>query len=380
MKKLSPESSLIIFILIWRFFLFFIAVVANILIPKFGERFPYYKESLESSGLPNWLWGFGNFDGVHYLRIASLGYSSQYTQSFFPLFPLIIKLATYKDLYVIVGLIISLIFSLLAIVVLFKLFSLDYSKEVALLSVSIYILFPTSFYLISIYSESLFLFLSVLSIYSLRKQKFVLSGILAALSSSTRVVGIFLSMFILLELILYIRNKKIQKSELINRLIGLIIAPFGLLSYMIYLQVKFNDALYFLHALPNFGTGRSSSDFTLLPQVFFRYLKIITSIPINSYNFFIAFLELFLTTFFLFFLIYSFKKIRFSYWLFTFGCFILPTLTGTLTSMPRYLLMCFLLFPLIYLKFKKFIYLYVFVSMILQILLVGLFIRGYWVA
>jgi len=75
----------------WRLSLFLIAFVSIFLITKFGARFPYVDRVLEITNLPSWIWGFGNFDGVHYLRIAQNGYTSDYSQAFFPLFPLLRK-------------------------------------------------------------------------------------------------------------------------------------------------------------------------------------------------------------------------------------------------------------------------------------------------
>jgi len=58
------------------------------------NRFPYVDEVLKNSDLPAWMHQFGNFDGVHYVRIASAGYEYQFTQAFFPLYPLLIKIVS----------------------------------------------------------------------------------------------------------------------------------------------------------------------------------------------------------------------------------------------------------------------------------------------
>ena len=76
----------------WRILLFLTAFLATLVITKFGGRFPYVDRVLTVTGLPSWVWGFGNFDGVHYLRLAQDGYSAQYSQAFFPLYPLLIRI------------------------------------------------------------------------------------------------------------------------------------------------------------------------------------------------------------------------------------------------------------------------------------------------
>src|SRR3990170_8020324 len=88
----SNIAKIVILFVIWRILLFLIAFISPAVIPQFGARFPYYQERLIASGLPHFIWSFGNFDGVHYLGIAQHGYIYQFTQVFFPLYPILIKL------------------------------------------------------------------------------------------------------------------------------------------------------------------------------------------------------------------------------------------------------------------------------------------------
>src|SRR4030067_2096994 len=84
--------------IIWRIALFGIAFLSPSIIPHFGARFPYFQERLIASGLPHLIWSFGNFDGVHYLGIAKDGYAYQFTQVFFPMYPVLIRLVSYITL------------------------------------------------------------------------------------------------------------------------------------------------------------------------------------------------------------------------------------------------------------------------------------------
>src|SRR4030067_1829867 len=77
--------------LIWRLILFFFAQLGSLILP-FQPRFPYADIFLLPSRLPSFIWSFANLDGVHYLTIAQRGYSAQFTQVFFPLYPLILAL------------------------------------------------------------------------------------------------------------------------------------------------------------------------------------------------------------------------------------------------------------------------------------------------
>ncbi|MBI2596233.1 hypothetical protein HYW46_05880 [Candidatus Daviesbacteria bacterium] len=382
MHKFSLQKSILIYFTIWRISLFFIAFISTIIIGDFGARFPYYKELLINTGLPAWVWGFGNFDGVHYLTIAQTGYAAQFTQAFFPFYPLLVKLLTINGAYLLTALVLSNILFLAALFLLYKLFRMDYDSEISFKSLCLLLAIPTSFYFGAVHSESLFLFFSVGSILAIRKKKYILSGLLAGFASATRIVGIFLTPLILIEIIssLKIGTLKFKNKEFIKPSLALLIAPMGLIIYMIFLKIQFNDPLYFLNAQHAFGTGRSDQNFILLPQVFYRYIKILLTVNITSLPFFNALLELIFTVIPLTVLFMKFKKIRFSYLVFTWGSLLLPTLTGTLTSMPRFILMGFLLLPVVVISFNKHIKVIMIIMIILQILLLSLFIRGYWVA
>lgn len=377
----SPILKIILAFIIWRVILFIIAFIAIYAIPEFGNRFPYWNTILTTTGLPSWIWAFGNFDGVHYLRIVTMGYeSSQYSQAFFPLYPLFIKFATLYSGNYLISLIATNIVFLMGLIVFYKLIEIDFSKKIAIGSIILLIIFPTSFYFGSIYSESLFLFFTVSSIYLLRKKNYLFAGVYGLLACSTRILGLWLIPIFLIEIYLEYRNKNIEKYIAGKIIFGLLLIPLGVLLYMLYLFFNFNDPILFLSSQPAFGAERSSFPIVLPPQVFFRYIKILLAIPINSLLFFNAFLEFSFALISLLFLIISFKKIRFSYWLFSMGCWITPTLTGTFSSMPRYILMIFLLLPVLVNISKRYFILLSVLFIILGMILTALFTRGYWVA
>lgn len=384
--------------IVWRIGLFAVSALAILFITDFGARFPYYNTVLEPTKLPAWVWGFGNFDGVHYLRIAQDSYSAQYSQAFFPLYPLLIRMFTEVNIllpkdpnldtrifvdpsFFYSGLILSNLVLLVALYFFYKLVILDYKKEIGLKSIILLLVFPTAFYFGSIYTESLFLLLTVGFFYLIRKQNFIAAGVLAALASATRIFGLLLLLVFIVELYFKVKNRQILlKSEQFTKaLIGILLAPMGTLLYMLYLRFEFDNPLYFLTSQPLFGAERSN-EIILLPQVLFRYIKIFLTVSPTSLPFFNAFLEFSFTLIALGLLFVSFKKIRFSYFIFTFGSLLLPTLTGTLSSMPRYSLMLFLMLPFLVKFSGRHFKLVVVLFIILQIILVGLFTRGYWVA
>ena len=385
MNNFSLFRKVLSYFVVWRIVLFAVAFLATLVITNFGNRFPYADTVLSITGLPNWVWGFGNFDGVHYLRIAQNGYTAEFTRAFFPLYPLLIRfinflpkggldLRIYTDpSYFYTGMFLSGIFFIPALYFLFKLWKEEYSQKVANIVLLLLLSFPTAFYFGAVYSEALFLLLTVLVFWFTKKDKFLLAGIFAALAAATKIQGTLLFIFLAIEL--WSKHKKCWTD-----LLGVIISPLGLVAYMILLQQSVGDPLYFLTSQPLFGAERSSLPIILLPQVIYRYIKIFLSVEPISLTYFIAFLEFLVTGALITGLIWAFKKIKLSYWVFVVLAVIMPTLTGTLSSMPRYALLAFPLLPLITLRFNKATRYIIIAQAVLQAVLLTLFIRGYWVA
>lgn len=379
MKAYNTDIKVSLITITWRITLLFIAFLTFFFYPGYYPTFPYAQEELTRLGYPEWVYGFGNFDGVHYLRIARDLYEYQYTQAFFPLFPLLMKLIG-GNLFI-SGLVIANLSFLVAVILFYKYIASEFDKRTAKRSVIFLLAVPTAFYFGALYTESLFFLFTIGFLILLKKEKFILAGVLAALASGTRIVGIFLFFVLLIELFLIIRKNgwKLDFKKSWGMILGILISPLGLLGYMGYLYKEFGDPLLFLTAQPAFGAGRSES-LVLLPQVLYRYLNILFTVSIRSYPFFTAILELSFTLIALGLLIVYFKKMRLSHWVFSFGCIILPTLTGNLSSMPRYILMSFLLIPFLVNSLGKYFRIAVVVMALIQVILLGLFLKGYWVS
>jgi Gpi18-like mannosyltransferase len=363
------KNLIFIFVLFvfWRIILFTTAYFSPQLIPGFGARFPYYEERLISSGLPHFLWSFGNFDGVHYLGIAKDAYAYQFTQAFFPLYPMMIRTLQYVvGNPIISALLISNLAFLAGLIMFHKLVSNFYTEKTAFWSVLFILFFPTSFYFGAIYTEGIFFLFVSSSFYLLNQKNFLLASVIGSLASATRIVGIFLAPA------LFVRAGK--------NILPLLVVPLGTIVYMIYLKIKFNQPFYFLTAQSIFGQERSTTNIVLLPQVVWRYIKIISTteglVLINSLY------ELAATVFALAALYIGFRKKLKTEWLvFAIFAVITPTLTGTFISMPRYILVAFPIY--IVLAQIKNDLLKVCILIIFFLMLISgtvLFAQGYWVA
>lgn len=357
-KKVKP---VILLLIAWRILLEILGY--------FSTRFFSLREGF--LGITPW----ANMDGVHYLSIAEHGYF-QYENAFFPFYPFIIRTVSrfFHVPYLWSGLLISHLSFVIGVGVFFLL-ARRTVKQKATEAVCWLLLFPTSFFFVSVYSESIFFLFSVLTIYFVEERKWVFAGVFGMFASATRLFGILLFAVVLIEYIKERRKKLIYE-------IGISFIPLGLIAYMVFLTQETGDPLAFFHVQPAFGAERSGSSMILLPQVLWRYVKIIITANPTTIQYGVAIFEfgVFLFSLWLLWLCWK-KKMRFSYILYSLLVIFIPTLTGTLSSFPRYFLSAFpLFFILTEIKgksIKQFIRL---IFLFGLILCTSLFIRGYFIA
>lgn len=353
-----------------------IAAYAGQRLMPFKPSFPYWDTILEPFGQPLF-WSWANFDGVHYIMLAEKGYAFGLTQAFFPGYFLLIKLINVLlHNYLLSGLLISHVCFVLMLAMLYKLVRLDYSEKIARRVLLLISFFPTSFYFLSLYTESLFLLCLISVFYWYRMNKIKKAGIIGIALTLTRVVGVFVIPSLLLEL--KGKDGKIKIKDLFWSLIPAI----GLIAYMFYLWIKFKDPFLFVHVQSDFGAGRETGRFVMLYQVVWRYIKMIVTVDRHNPIYFSLWLEFVSSLSAVGLLIWGYiKKIRPSYLLFSFLAFILPTLTGTFSSMPRYVLVLFPIFIVLALIKNKWIrYTIILVNITLLFICTMWFTRGYWIA
>lgn len=379
--KTKLFGQILSLVLVWRLALFGLGVIADRFV-AYDPSFPYAREMLAKMDLPRWLYSWGGFDGVHYLTIADNGYRyTAFVQAFFPVWPFMIRLF---PLPLLAGLILNILLTALMALSFYQLARLDQSIKTARWSLAALLLFPTAFFFGALYTEAFFLLLVFGSFLMARQKQWLWAGLLAGLASGTRIIGVMLWPALLVELWLQAQPVPIKLffKKHLKAILSLSLALVGLGLYMFYLWLTFGDPLYFFHVQSEFGAGRQQS-LVLFPQAVWRYLKILWSARPFDWKYFSYAQDLVLSLGALGSLVIWWKKIRPSYLLFSLLAFFLPPLTGTLSSMPRYILVCFPLFLLLGELWAKRPVWRVFlltVSVILLIINTILFIQGYWVA
>lgn len=172
-------------------------------------------------------------DAEHYMRIAKEGYSAAgdyaYEIVFYPLFPWLVRIfASIIRSHIISGLIISYSSFGLASAYLYKLMRLDYDKEKTADALLLLFIAPYGVFFMSAHTESLFLMLSVMTLYYSRKENWILCGVLGFFAALTKTQGMLLIVPVAYEFILCsARDKRFNVKG-----IAMLLIPMGFAAYL----------------------------------------------------------------------------------------------------------------------------------------------------
>jgi mannosyltransferase PIG-V len=186
------------------------------------------------------------WDAIWYLEIADSGYEGARARSaFFPLYPLAVRAVGElgggsHGARLAASYLVSLAAFLAALVLLYRLVSLELGTPMAGPVLLLISLFPASLYFGAPYSESLFLLVSVGAFYAARTERWAVAGGCAAAAAATRSAGVLL----LLPLaVLYLQS---HGRSLRPDAAWLLLAPLGLAAYAGYLELATGHGLSFL--------------------------------------------------------------------------------------------------------------------------------------
>lgn len=271
------------------------------------------------------------WDAAWYLDIAEKGYylrgeGKQANVVFFPLYPLLVRLIGYLTggNLVLAGWIVSSLFLALAVAMLTRLTQefhpgLDPARPALFLLV-----FPTAFYLNAVYSESLFLFLSLCVVFFALKRNFVMAGVCAALASATRVAGVFLFVVLLVEFVQIYG----WRSLCTTRAWPLALAPIGITLFFLHHWIVFGDFFLYLEVQKTFGRNFQSH--------LQEYLVVR-----NNPDLVHTLLDLSFTMLSILFAFVALKRFRLSYGLYMLVSLAVALSTGTALGIDRYAMVLF---------------------------------------
>ena len=189
-----------------------------------ADMFPYHSVT----PYPNaWLGLWQRFDVNWYMSVAENGYGSIPGDDHYPpLFPLLIRLT--KPIFgnaFIAGLVISHLATLYALKLLLDLFSKNLAGRNTLLY---FLIYPTSFYLFSAYTESVFLVTALLALSAMQKRSWGWAGFWVFCAISTRLQGVAL----LLPMVYLMWKDDTPLLGKLQHWAGLAFAGTGMLFYL----------------------------------------------------------------------------------------------------------------------------------------------------
>lgn len=204
---------------------------------------------------------WGHWDGIWFVRIAEHGYSLK-KAAFFPLYPVAMRAVSAvvgrPDL---AGILVSMACYAAALVILYRLVKEEFDARTALWAVVLLSFAPTSLFFQAVYSESLFLLLTVASFAAGRKGHWLLAGAAGLLAALTRSAGLILVVPLAWMWLEQRRGRAMTLPGSVTRLsllanrpakvssLGwLLLVPAGLGLFMAYTLVRFHNALLFMAA------------------------------------------------------------------------------------------------------------------------------------
>lgn len=339
-----------------------------------------------------------NWDGYWYSLLANYGYGIyQASAAFWPLYPLLLWFTasiTGWDTAV-VGILISNIAFMFALILLYRLIRIDFSESVARRTLWLIAFFPTAYYFSAMYTESLFLLVTVAAIYYGRTGRWGRAAIAVALAGLTRNTGVL----VLIPLAVFIyRRYGWNPKEWWNPGLKLSVAALSPLLFMFQLDSIWGDPLLMLSAQKGWARYKAMPWSTLQAEFHkldLSWLSWLVNSPtwstLTNPNLRLAFAEsqsydLFIFLAFVPLLIFTLWKVRGAYSLYALTVFALPLFTPShvhpLMSMPRFVIVLFPMFIAMALLTRR-RYVYGAVMVIFVIQLIGLLIQfstWFWVA
>lgn len=186
------------------------------------------------------------WDSVWYLTIAEHGYGDAHSHAqaaFYPLYPLLMRVVGWVvGSPLVAGILISLACFLVALALLHKLAVLELGPRDARGTVLLVAFFPSALFFSAVYSESLFLLVSVGAFLAARRGRWVWAGVLGGLAALTRNSGVLL----LLPLaIVFFQQERYGRRR---QVLWLALVPLGLALYLGWSAVALGDAFAPYHA------------------------------------------------------------------------------------------------------------------------------------
>ncbi len=210
-----------------------------------------------------------NYDGPLYIAVAKSFYDPEILQQFnldlptgyfaahFPLYPLLIRLFSFKIGYPYSTLLTTCLSSVLAVYIFSKFIADFVEKKDVLWMTFLFSIFPARWLIVrSVGSpEPLFIAFVISTVYFFKKEKFLLSGIFGGLAAATKSPGVLLfpALFLaylypILQRAIDIGKKKNETVFKLKRIFPILLIPVSTLMVFYIFKIRLNDFLAYFHS------------------------------------------------------------------------------------------------------------------------------------
>jgi hypothetical protein len=312
------------------------------------------------------------WDSYWYLDIVKNGYylpkdNTLANVVFFPLYPTLIKILGTILLgnFVLAGWIISMAFLLASCIYLYK-FVKEFHPELdPELPILLMLIFPTAFFFNVVYTESIFLFLTIATFYYTFRKNFYLAGFIAFLGALAHSNGVFLALPIAWKIVEGIGWKNFTKPENWKSIVPVFFAPIGSFLFLGYDWWKFGDPMLFFKIQSAWGRS-----FTIN----WDHFSFFSHPSIANMG-----IDVFLAVFIISAVVVVYRKLSPLYAIFMSTTLIAAFTSGTLMSVGRYSLVMFPLFILLAKMKNKTLQMgWILLSTLFLALDIILWVNNYW--
>jgi len=196
-----------------------------------------------------WVNMLSRWDAGWYVEIARDGYyyepGSPSNTAFFPLYPLFIRaihallfLPANDYWWLVTAIALSNTALLIGLTYFRALLAIDFGEEIVSCSIIYLLIFPTTFFFSGVYSESLFLALTVGAFYYARTNRWLLACSFAALATLTRSQGIILALPLLIE---YFRERSFTLRKVGWNITAFALIPAAAFTFALFLKLRFGS-------------------------------------------------------------------------------------------------------------------------------------------
>ena len=281
------------------------------------------------------------WDAGWYESLAKSGYKfvagEQSNTAFFPAYPLTVRavhalIGGRTDLsWFVSGLIASNLALLGALFYVVRLVRLDAEHETAARAALYILAFPTTLFLSSVYTESLFILVTVAAFYHARRGQWLAAGAFGGVAALTRSPGILLCAPLAVE---YLAQRQFQWRKIRSDVLWLALIPAALGGLMLYFHFRFGNMNAVRDAQASWGGGWGE-----LRGPFFPFFEMARRTLAGH-----QWVDLGFTLLALAMAVYIALRFRLSYGVYAVVCYLFLTSWGSLESMPRYILIIFPIF------------------------------------